>query len=97
MGNSLYLISQGENNGYDTYDSAVVVAGSGEESMLIHPDSTYTYTDRGWSREGWGGEPIVYDSGAWVPHKNVDKVDVQYLGPTELEAGTVVCASFNAG
>lgn len=33
----LYLISQGHNQGYDTYDSAVVAAESEEDAKLIRP------------------------------------------------------------
>lgn len=36
---NLYLISQTVNNGYDTYDSAVVAAASEEEARLIYPDN----------------------------------------------------------
>ncbi len=39
----LFLISQEENNEYDTYDSAIVVAESEEEAKTIHPS-------------GYGGE-----------------------------------------
>lgn len=41
----LWLINQGENTGYDTYDSAVVAAKTAEEACLINPDgewSTYS-------------------------------------------------------
>lgn len=34
---NLYFISQKENNGYDTYDSAVVCAPDEEAARLIHP------------------------------------------------------------
>ena len=33
----LYLIKQDENNGWDTYDSAVVVAANVEEAKKINP------------------------------------------------------------
>ena len=35
---NLYLISQEVNNGYDTYDQAVVCAESAEKAVLISPD-----------------------------------------------------------
>ena len=34
----LWLISQEENTGWDTYDSAVVAAKTEEEARLINPD-----------------------------------------------------------
>ena len=34
---NLYLISQNRNNGYDTYDSAVVAAESEEKARMIRP------------------------------------------------------------
>ena len=34
---NLYLISQDENQGYDTYDSAVVAAESEDAARQIHP------------------------------------------------------------
>lgn len=36
----LYLISQQTNNGYDTYDSAVVAAESEEAARSIHPGNS---------------------------------------------------------
>ncbi len=36
----LYLISQVENDDYDTYDSAVVAAESEDEARLIRPGGT---------------------------------------------------------
>jgi hypothetical protein len=40
----LYLISQTEKRGYDTYDSAVVAANSEEEAVNIHP-ANYNHWD----------------------------------------------------
>lgn len=38
---NLYLISQDENTGYDTYDSAVVAAETAEDAAKIHPDGSF--------------------------------------------------------
>ena len=42
---NIYLIWQNENRGYDTYDSAVVVAEDEESAKLIHPS---TYGENPW-------------------------------------------------
>ena len=78
----LYLISQEENNDYDTYDSAVVAADSEKDASLIHPDGSETETEsRGY-----------YD---W---STVDKIKAVYIGEaTEGTERGVICASFNAG
>lgn len=48
---NLYLISQTDNDDYDTYDAAVVAANSEEDARNTHPDGTsslagYTWTAR---------------------------------------------------
>lgn len=81
----LWLIKQSVNNGYDTFDSAVVVAPDDLAARLIHP-------------HGGGSEPEIsrrYYS-CWAP---ILDVEVEYLGEAVpgSEAGDVICASFNAG
>ena len=80
----LFLISQNINNGYDTYDSAVVCAENEDEAKKINPD-------------GYGKE-VTTEEERYSSWTTIDNVDVEYLGEAkeELEAG-VVCASFNAG
>ncbi len=39
---NLYIISQEENNDYDTFDSAVVAAETPEEAAMIHPTGEWT-------------------------------------------------------
>ena len=78
--NSLYLLTQSDNGGYDTYDSCVVVALTRAEALQINPEGS-------WDRlcSAWASKP--------------EDVTVEYLGKANgsLEAGDVVCASFNAG
>lgn len=78
---NLYLISQDENGGYDTYDSAVVCADSERDASQIHPGIN----------ELWGD---VHSSWASTP----DNVKVELIGVADnnLEAESVICASFNA-
>ncbi len=79
---NLYLLSQNENNGWDTYDSCVVVASSPEEARLIRPDGS-----------NWEGD-LTYKGWAFSP----DKVIVTLIGTAiDQELGSVVIASFNAG
>jgi len=82
---NLYLIQQDTNLGYDTYDSAVVIATSEEEAKTIHPDG-HRWEGGKWSENDWG---------VWtVP----DNVTVTCIGvATQGQVGDVVCASFNAG
>lgn len=81
----LWLISQTENGGYDTYDSAVVVAETAEQARDIHPDGS--------------GKNVAYNRyGTWA--HEAESVTVKLIGvanPFEVVNGQVVCASFNAG
>jgi len=82
----LYLIKQEVNCDYDTYDSAVVIAGSEEEARTIHPDGSR------WGTTGWSGWMA---DGSWC---NPEDVTVQLIG-TALPGSPcgVVVKSFNAG
>lgn len=80
---NLYRIWQVQNNGYDTFDSAVVVAASEEDAKKVHPCD---YDPTPWEHNyTWADSP--------------DAVFVEYVGiaANELSAGTIICASFNAG
>ena len=83
----LFKISQSENNGWDTYDSAIVAAETEEDARKTHPSASQPYP-RG---EYW-------DSYVWVSPKDISKVKVEYIG--EAKEGTdegAICSSFNAG
>ena len=89
---NLYLISQNENEYYDTYDSAVVAAENEEEARNIHPgtEKNLRTNERCWelSRR--------YKGDCWVSSpKKVTAVliDIAVEGTTS----GVICASFNAG
>lgn len=94
----LWLISQSENNGWDTYDSAVVAAETEDEARNIYPDNWDTSPKR-WNGSKWlwyldDGRVLDYSSGSWT---SPDNVSVQLLANGyEGPAGTVL-ASFNAG
>lgn len=98
---NIYKISQKENNNYDTYDSAIVIANSEEEAKKIHPDECIMDNKESYKR--WlDGEGM---SGTWVnlysdnPEYNVfSAIKVELLGAAKegSEYG-VVLASYNAG
>lgn len=96
--NNLYLISQDVVSGYDTYDSAVVVAANEQEARETHPSEFVKHHRNGkWKGVNISGEEYDMDRGwDWVKFKDIDKVDVKYLGKTKEPKG-VVLASFNAG
>ena len=97
----LWLISQSINNGYDTYDSAVVAAETEILAKETYPainDFTYTYHDNSWwwIWKGHISDERQENGGGWAT--NADQVDAEYIGDAVkgTEAG-VICASFNAG
>jgi flavodoxin len=75
-------------NGYDVYDSAVVIAKSPQDARKIHPNGD----------PNWNGKTVSASGshdGSWV---NEDNVEVEYLGQAKKDADRgVVVASFNAG
>lgn len=101
MTNYVWLISQSVVNDYDTYDSAVVIAPTLEAAKRIHP-SEYC---KGWEEAygQWYGErpdgeryPFDKQCSSWSKPNEVDAICVGTANPDQ-SAGTVICASFNAG
>ena len=80
----LWIISQSVNNGYDTYDSAIVAAENKEEARNILPGGgTWSDIYRRNYFSGWANKP--------------SEVTVEYLGTTDRKISGVILASFNAG
>ena len=87
----LFLITQNDATGYDTYDSAVVVAKNPDEARKISPwgqifdQEKYVADHWSWSRGFWARTP--------------DLVTATLIGVSEIEPkeSPVICASFNAG
>jgi len=82
----LYLLQQDESTGYDTYDSMVVVAVAEEEAKRIHPSGKIgDFPEINRTYLTWASSP--------------DHVQATWIGlaATNLTAGEIVCASFNAG
>jgi hypothetical protein len=83
----LWLISQGDNCEYDSYDSAVVAAETRRDAQHTHPRGDIDPSIK---------DPWAYYEYTWV--KSPDQVDVNYLGVAEIDTKAgVICASFNAG
>ena len=91
MSLKLYRISQTVNTGYDTFDSAVVVAESEEDARLVHPDGIGAK----WDGETWKSKRTMGMQTWCAP----EDVQVEFVGIADerFKAGDVVCASFNAG
>lgn len=81
---NLYLISQTQQQDYDTYDCAVVCAEAEDEARSIHPASQFREVDcRKWRDYGWCKSP--------------DMVTVKLLGVADKDIDRgVLCSSFNA-
>ena len=84
---NLYLISQTENNWYDTYDSAVVCAETAEQARMIHPDGKGEWDGMAEQRNQW--------KVTWCDAKHVKVQLIGKAAPVLLH--TIICASFNAG
>lgn len=90
----LYKISQSVNNGWYTYDSAIVTANSKKAARKVIPSPFYFYDDAFYYMYK-NQEPAVEKvDPSWC---NPTHVNVELIGKTELPTGLVVNASFNAG
>ena len=84
----LFKIYQNINKGYDTFDSAVVIANSAEEAQKIHP---YDGSD----------DFLLHPDLVWASRPGL--VKVMYLGEvvgepdSDIYPGAIICTSFNAG
>lgn len=99
---NLYRLSQTENDGYDTYDSAVVAAESPSDARTIYPgtseDWEYRVAGGQWESRylggGWSAARLAW--GAWT--KSPSSVVVEEIGiAKEGTKRGVIIASFNAG
>jgi len=94
----LWLISQSENNGWDTFDSAVVAAETEEDARHTYPDN-WGFSNKKWSGSKWlahleDGRVLDFGHSCWTTPNHVS---VKFLADGyQGDAGTV-CASFNAG
>ena len=91
LGKKLYLVSADVENfgGYDTWDSFIACADSENEARKMYPDGCLDENDVSvnWDSRCYG----------WIDFKDIDKLNVTYLGRTHNVVKGVVLASFNAG
>lgn len=96
----IYLISQVEHKGYDTFDSAVVVAESHAQARTIYPAIVDGGPVQFIPSMKYSGVPgydlkLGYDDWATTPINvsavKIGTADLKYTEPT------IICASFNAG
>lgn len=87
----LWLLTQNVCSGYDTYDSAVVVAEHPDAARRIHPQALYL------DKVEHLNASILTEGGSWP--NDPDLVSVTYLGEADkaFTKEEVLCASFNAG
>jgi len=80
---------------YETYDECVVAAENEGSARQIHPHEDVFHSDGSWWSSGNNGN--VYREGCDVwPYPA--EVKVKLIGTSSAEpAGTVICASYNAG
>lgn len=100
---NIYLLSQDIVNGWDTYDSCVVVAENEIDARATHPSEHITHHRNGkWMGTYTGGDNIggeyENESCSWVSFVDVSRVDVKLIGVASdhIKKG-VICSSFNAG
>lgn len=92
---NIYLISQTENKGYDTYDSAVVVAENEDKARCIDPSGHRIVKDGKWHFVFADGTSEPDDYISWA--NNISKIKVELIGTTEKAEQGIVLTSFNAG
>ncbi len=95
----IYLLSQDVVNGYDTYDSAIVIAENEDEARKIHPNKLVTHViNDQWMGTCSDGEEYKNEPYDWVEYSEIDKISVKYIGEASKEQQKgLVLASFNAG
>jgi len=99
----IFLISQSENSGYDTYDSAVVCAENEEAAKRITPSGTYAYNEKlkifhWWCNIGTDKEQYEPESLCRTWATKLESVNVKYLGEAKEGSNAgIICDSFNAG
>ena len=92
---NLYLVSQCENTGYDTYDSFVVAVETEKEARETSPNNSYKWHDDKWFFQYADGTETdeIYNH-SWCDPKYVK---TELIGIAKEGVEGIVCTSFNAG
>ena len=91
---NLYRISQSVNDGYDTFDRAVVAAQDEATARRMHP-SAFDGQSRLWT-EGSDNKDWTGNYPTWAKHPNEVTVELIGVAADGVPLGVIV-ASFNAG
>ena len=95
----IFRIHQDLNNGYDTYDSAVVVACDEQHAQSIHPMGDNVVWDP--ELEAWvdeDGSNADWSASSWVHDpKIVEAKAVGFVTGGSAKPGDVLVASYRAG
>jgi len=91
----LYKLTQSRNNGWYTYDSAIVAANSKEQARTLIPSPFYFYDDNAFWYKYKNQEPKVeVGDPSWCHPRYVKAIEIGTSDETEPH---VVLASYNAG
>ncbi len=93
---NIYLITQETNIGYDTFDSAVVIADNEEQASKVNPLSVTYPKDNNISDTEEDGT-FIKRSSSWA--RNAKDVKVKLLGSYlgEEKRAVAIVSSYNAG
>lgn len=102
---NLYLLTQDENNGYDTFDSCVVAAYNEEDAKCIHPflfKFEWNCLDLDAEEYKRWDDPeyinkVQWDTKTWA--SSPYKVNCKLIGVADnsIDPNSVICSSYNAG
>ena len=98
----LWKLSQDENNDYETYDSAVVVATDPLSASMVHParfsDTREVMFEFDRTSDCWRHtfDGSISDNNSWCRPNDVKVVCIGEAA-SFLEPGSVICSSYNAG
>lgn len=77
---NIYKIEQFERRGYDTYDSAVVIAADAKSASLMHPSR---FSDQSWDSRTWAD----CSDDVKVTFLGVSEIDVAQVVVASFNAG----------
>ena len=102
----LYLLTQKERTGYDTFDSCVVAAYSREDAVKIHPflhkfrENCLPFDDYD-KFDQWDNPEYIYKeqwkTRTWASCP--ENVECKFIGHAarDVMPNSIVCSSYNAG